>query len=218
MATAPATDNEAAVEADEKRFVSISRIIPGLYLGNIIASYHMPTLQSHDIGAVVSLIEKRHPCWTTARFQAQIPSSDNLNSSENRHLFSPTSDSDTQDLLVHLQVVCDFIDVQRTAGRNVLVHCVAGVSRSPTVVAAYLMRKWGKGADKTLAYIAGKRREVRPSENFVAQLRVWEQVEWDVWKEEGDGLKVPKKAYREFLKGRAGVGEVRGRGKRMAIR
>jgi len=223
------TDHEAAVEADEERFVSISRIIPGVYLGNIIASHHIPTLQSHDIGAIVSLLEERHPRWATARFQAQIPSSDNGNLSseenekENRHLFIPAFDSDTQDLLVHLQTVCEFIDAQIAAGRNVLVHCIAGVSRSPTVVTAYLMRKWSKGADKTLAYVAGKRREVRPSENFVAQLRVWEQVGWNIWREEevsGDGARRPKKAYQEFLKRGAAVGkpEVRGSGKRKAIR
>lgn len=43
------------------------------------------------------------------------------------------------DLLIHLPEACDFIDEALGANdtNKVLVHCVQGLSRSPTVVAAY---------------------------------------------------------------------------------
>jgi dual specificity phosphatase 12 len=195
----PVTDEEQ--EAGESRFVDISRVIPGLYLGNIIASYHTPTLQQHNITAIVSLIETPRPRWTTPQFQSQISCSDDPQ--ENHHLVIPAFDSDTQDLLLHFQSICDFIDTQLGAQRNVLVHCIAGVSRSPTAVSAYLMRKWGKGMDKTLAYVAGKRKCVQPSENFLEQLRVWEEVGCDIWEDKGE-TKKPKKAYQDFLKAKVG--------------
>ncbi|KAK0614589.1 protein-tyrosine phosphatase-like protein [Immersiella caudata] len=217
----PNDQETAKWEADEVRFVDISRIIPGLYLGNIVASYHVPKLQEHNISAIVSLVESRHPRWATPKFQSQIPSSESdSDTHQSQHLVIPAFDSDTQDLLMHFQKICDFIDAQMNAEQNVLVHCIAGVSRSPTAVTAYLMRKWGKGVDKTLAYVAGKRREARPSESFLEQLRVWEEVGCDIWEEgEEGGMMMPKRAYREYLERRAGVESPGGkrRGRRVVV-
>ncbi|KAK4444600.1 dual specificity phosphatase [Podospora aff. communis PSN243] len=213
----PISNEEQEADDPESRFVDITRIIPGLYLGNITASYHLPTLQQHNITALVSIIETPHPRWTTPQFHSQIPPSDNPQ--DTHHLIIPAFDSPTQDLLLHFQTICDFIDAHLSAERNVLVHCVAGVSRSPTAVTAYLMRKWGKGVDKTLAYVIGKRKCVRPSGNFLGQLGVWEEVGWEVWEgEDGDGGRKAKGAYRDFvlrLKGRGGGGMGVEGGKRM---
>lgn len=180
---------------DEARFVSCSRIIPELYLGNLVASYHIPTLQAHAISAVVSVMEDRNPRWELPEFRALIPAED--------HLFIPAGDTDTQDLLVHLSRICDFIDAQHNAGRTVLVHCIAGVSRSPTVVVAYLMKKWHKELGKALKYVKGKRNEVWPSPNFMEQLRVWEEVGYEVWEEEAESdTKITKRPYQAYLERR----------------
>lgn len=46
-------------------------------------------------------------------------------------------DVDYADLLTHLPAACRFIDESMRAGGTVLVHCVQGLSRSATVIAAY---------------------------------------------------------------------------------
>ena len=46
-------------------------------------------------------------------------------------------DSEYEDLLIHLPRACRFIEDAVSRGGRVLVHCVMGVSRSTTVVAAY---------------------------------------------------------------------------------
>lgn len=46
-------------------------------------------------------------------------------------------DVDYADLLIHLPSACQFIDQALRNGGNVLVHCVQGISRSATVIAAY---------------------------------------------------------------------------------
>jgi dual specificity phosphatase 12 len=46
-------------------------------------------------------------------------------------------DVDYADLLIHLPSACRFIDQALRNGGNVLVHCVQGISRSATVIAAY---------------------------------------------------------------------------------
>lgn len=54
-----------------------------------------------------------------------------------RQLRIPVPDVDYADLLIHLPGACNFIHQAINAGGVVLVHCVQGISRSPTVVAAY---------------------------------------------------------------------------------
>jgi dual specificity phosphatase 12 len=53
------------------------------------------------------------------------------------HMRIPVEDVDYADLLIHLPSACQFIDQAIRSGGVVFVHCVQGISRSPTVVAAY---------------------------------------------------------------------------------
>ncbi|KAK4038224.1 hypothetical protein C8A01DRAFT_37807 [Parachaetomium inaequale] len=75
-----------------------------------------------------------------------------------------------------------------------------GISRSTTVVIAYLMRKTGKPPDEVLRHVKEKRK-VRPNPNFMEQLRVWGEVGYQIWEDEE--CTVPKGPYRLYLEGRA---------------
>ena len=52
-----------------------------------------------------------------------------------------------------------------------LVHCYAGVSRSTTILAAYLMRKNSWAMKDVLALIKKERRFINPNRGFTKQLR-----------------------------------------------
>ncbi|KAK3385250.1 protein-tyrosine phosphatase-like protein [Podospora didyma] len=83
---------------------------------------------------------------------------------------------------------------------NVLVHCAAGVSRSPTAVIAYLMRKHRRKLKAVLRDVTHKRRVVDPNRNFLNQLQIWEDTGYNVWADKEH--KVPKLSYQDFLERR----------------
>ena len=48
-------------------------------------------------------------------------------------------DDETYDIAKHMEAAFGFIEEARQKGAGILVHCVSGISRSPTIVIAYLM-------------------------------------------------------------------------------
>jgi protein-tyrosine phosphatase len=54
---------------------------------------------------------------------------------------------------------------------NVLVHCQAGVSRSVTIVAAYLMKENRIDYVSSLDLIRSKRPQICPNKGFLKQLK-----------------------------------------------
>lgn len=193
-------------------------IVPGLFLGNVEASYKREMLQENRINAIVSLTNARWVWWNGTTREAGIP--------EYRHKWVQCVDSSTQDLLVHMSDICDFIDqlassalqlsftlpiehepklsVKPNAAPSeaVLIHCDLGISRSPTVIIAYLMRKYSAKREDILAFVQTKQK-VKPSANLTRQLQVWEQVRYQVW--ENDEKTVPKAPYQAFLDDRAAL-------------
>jgi protein-tyrosine phosphatase len=56
----------------------------------------------------------------------------------------------------------------------VLVHCMAGISRSSAVIIAYMMRRLSVSLENALAYVKAKRPKINPNEGFIHQLKVYE--------------------------------------------
>lgn len=58
---------------------------------------------------------------------------------------------------------------------NVLVHCMAGVSRSATLVIAYLMRKYRMHLEKAKTLVMEKRPFINPNPGFIRQLEFYDK-------------------------------------------
>uniref|UniRef100_A0A0B6ZLR9 Protein-serine/threonine phosphatase n=1 Tax=Arion vulgaris TaxID=1028688 RepID=A0A0B6ZLR9_9EUPU len=65
----------------------------------------------------------------------------------------------------------NFIDEAVQANECVLVHCNAGVSRSATVVMAYLIKREGMTVNEALSLLRSKRPAVCPNPGFLVQLQ-----------------------------------------------
>jgi len=76
------------------------------------------------------------------------------------------------ELAAHLPSTTAFIrDALRSSPEaRVLVHCAEGISRSVSVVAAFLMAQYGWSPDDAVAYVKSKRIVANPNVGFVQQL------------------------------------------------
>ena len=88
----------------------------------------------------------------------------------------------------------DFIDQRRQATERVLVHCVAGISRSATIsigtissrlqtdslsyalISAYTMKHLNMTVDKAYDFVKQKRPEISPNLGFMGQLLEYQRA------------------------------------------
>ncbi len=86
------------------------------------------------------------------------------------HKVIPALDEEYYDLAQHFEEAFQFIDSAR-AQTNVLVHCLAGVSRSPTIVIAYMMRKFTWPTSYVYQLVKHQRPLTCPNLSFCRQLK-----------------------------------------------
>lgn len=87
----------------------------------------------------------------------------------NYHRLTAT-DSHDQNLLQHFNAGSDFINEVCKRNEKVLVHCWAGVSRSPTIILSYFIRFKGLTVKEALGIVQCRRNIVAPNLNFMGQL------------------------------------------------
>ncbi|KAM8966962.1 dual specificity protein phosphatase 22 [Pelodytes ibericus] len=87
-----------------------------------------------------------------------------------KYLCIPASDSPNQNLIQHFKESIAFIHECRLKGEGCLVHCLAGVSRSVTLVVAYVMTITNLGWEDALSAVRGARTCANPNMGFQKQL------------------------------------------------
>lgn len=76
-------------------------------------------------------------------------------------------DKSDEKISTYFKKATDFID---NADGNVLVHCKAGVSRSSTLVIAYMMKKFNMTLDEAIVNAQSKREKICPNIGFILEL------------------------------------------------
>ncbi|XP_037901071.1 dual specificity protein phosphatase Mpk3 [Glossina fuscipes] len=142
--------NEAPVE-----------IIPGLFLGNAMHSCDARALQKYNIKYILN-VTKDLPNVFEASGGIQ-------------YLQIPITDHYSQDLAMHFPAAIQFIEEARSNNSAVLVHCLAGVSRSVTVTLAYLMRALDLCLNDAFTLVRDRKPDVSPNFHFMQQLHSFER-------------------------------------------
>jgi len=83
----------------------------------------------------------------------------------------PIDDFEIVDIKKHFRECIQFITDAHNEGGTVLVHCQAGMSRSVTIAAAFLMEKHKVSAVDALKIIRSKRPYAHPNSGFCLQLQ-----------------------------------------------
>ena len=76
---------------------------------------------------------------------------------------------------MYLLFCVPFTEEARQANTNVLIHCMAGISRSVTLTIAYLMYHFGLSMHAAYQFVKEKRPAISPNLNFMGQLVEFEK-------------------------------------------
>lgn len=129
-----------------------------LWVGNIGAA-RISSLRTHGITHVLTV------------HSGCIPEFEVSDGIERLQLLLP--DDYKANLLELLPEATSWIDKALEENGTVLVHCTAGVSRSPSIVIAWLVKSKGYSYEKALDLVVEKRKVVNPNRGFRWQLSVW---------------------------------------------
>eukprot|EP00795_Rhopilema_esculentum_P002428 gene2428-18082_t len=131
-------------------------IIPHLFLGNKKDSVDRKCLEDHKIRYVLNVTH-------------DLPNEFENETSFN-YLKLPVEDNWEGNLISLFPQAFAFIEQARDSEENVLVHCVGGVSRSSTIVIAYLMLKHSYSLNDAYDFVKAKKSNISPNFNFMQQL------------------------------------------------
>eukprot|EP00761_Pharyngomonas_kirbyi_P001845 gb/GECH01001849.1/.p1 GENE.gb/GECH01001849.1/~~gb/GECH01001849.1/.p1 ORF type:complete len:711 (+),score=175.60 gb/GECH01001849.1/:1-2133(+) len=139
-------------------FEKPDKVLDGLYIGSADAVSSKHSLQSMGITHILTLA-KDIPPFHPKSFEYKI---------------IPVEDARNAKVYDYFDECFDFINQGRKNG-GVVVHCQAGVSRSATIVTAYLMKEKRLGLRKAFNLLRAARPKVYPNEGFRQQLRTLDQ-------------------------------------------
>ncbi|XP_038963386.1 dual specificity protein phosphatase 16 isoform X2 [Rattus norvegicus] len=95
---------------------------------------------------------------------------------ESHFLRVPVNDSFCEKILPWLDKSVDFIEKAKASNGCVLIHCLAGISRSATIAIAYIMKRMDMSLDEAYRFVKEKRPTISPNFNFMGQLMDYEKT------------------------------------------
>merc|ERR1719479_20247 len=137
-----------------------TQVLPHLYLGNMKDASDVSILHRLGIGYVLNVTSKP-PCYNMEPgiTYKQLVADDN----------------GLQNLRQFFEEAFEFIDLAKSNSSGVLVHCQAGISRSPTIAVAYLMKYYPMAMADAYKFVKSRRSIISPNLNFMGQLWEFEQ-------------------------------------------
>lgn len=156
---------------------AMDQISDDIYVGSVWSLSSLRDLKQANITHIVSLLRGDVQDMTVHGF---------------KQLHVEIDDDDEEDIMRFFELTNKFINEATSQGTNVLVHCIAGISRSVTVATAYILRKQFETAtssDQQNIYstINSQDRSVEHVENVIQNIK------------KGRSVANPNESFREQL-------------------
>ena len=132
-------------------------IIPHLYLGNIWNAKNSVELSKLNIHTIINMTYEMKNYYPTDYYYINYPWHDWLG----------------YQILNDLDNICDQINKLITQKCNVLVHCKMGISRSVTVILAYLIKYNKMSFTEAHEYVKSIKDSICPNDTFVDDLIIF---------------------------------------------
>lgn len=146
--------------------ISVDMIETNLYLGGLAAAKNVEVLNKYKISHILTVDTCPLPRTITEMKQFVTK-------------FVQLSDQPKSDMLSYFDETDLFIKEGISKGA-VLVHCYFGVSRSATVIIAYLMKKYKITYHEAFEQVKSRRSIVFPNQGFVSQLKIYGKMGYKI--------------------------------------
>mmetsp|Transcript_71419 Transcript_71419/g.83085 ORF Transcript_71419/g.83085 Transcript_71419/m.83085 type:complete len:194 (-) Transcript_71419:141-722(-) len=148
-------DNQSSLNRRSKDRPEMDEIVENIFVGTEVASADGDFLKEKKVTHVLNLLPTpftRHPDITYLNIQVE----------------------DRPDFEI-ISLFEEAIEFLKTA-KVTLIHCVAGQSRSPSFLIAYLIKEKGMSFEEAYALVKSKRIRARPNDGFLEQLQKYEKL------------------------------------------
>ena len=132
-----------------------------IFIGNLICANNINELRNNSIKSILT--------FTSDNFFKLK----NIETIE-EHLIIKADDSSDFEISKSFEESFKFLDKCIKKG-NVLIHCVSGISRSPTILIAFMMKRYKKSLDEIFRIVKKKRNVINPNQGFMSQLKKFEK-------------------------------------------
>lgn len=166
-------------EAHTNAFVILNimdEIIDNLYVGSAMGESNKEMLDAYGITHILTVASQYPPTFPNGYHYKSIS----------------IDDLPEANIIQYFTECNDFISKAiNEEGGKVLVHCMAGQSRSATIVAAYMMQRDQLTMAEALVAMKEKRMQIHPNVGFIKQLELYYDLGYEVSNQ--------KALYRRFL-------------------
>lgn len=136
----------------------ISHIIDNVYLGSMDGSVNKELLKQYNIQAIVRILEE--PILNNFK---------NKDDSLYLYHYIPLYDHPAENIFVHFEEFIKFM--RENSEKNILIHCMMGISRSATFTILHLIQYYEYEFDYAINFVKSKRPIINPNGGFLLQLK-----------------------------------------------
>ena len=139
--------------------MDLSKILDSLFLSDLESACNRDLIEEYKIKHIISILNSDTDILRIRSIHKDV----NI-------LHIDIADTEETNINRYFGHTYFFIERAIERGENVLVHCRGGISRSPTIIAAYLIRKYHMNVFSALAHIGYIRICIDPNLSFTRQL------------------------------------------------